>query len=136
MPLFCALGGFHSSEAVALSNVTIVGGAIANFIINIQRRHPTVDSAPLVDWALILVRGGGRGGAGGRPGRRGRARGRAAARARALGRPLCGRVPSRRRRAHAPLARAPSRRPQIMEPTTILGAVVGTYANKVRRGEV
>jgi hypothetical protein len=30
MPLFCAVGGFSPSQAVALSNITIVGGALAN----------------------------------------------------------------------------------------------------------
>jgi len=58
---------------VALSNLTIVGGALANFAFNVNRRHPSGDK-PLIDWDLIMV----------------------------------------------------------MEPTTILGALLGSYINKVR----
>ena len=57
---------------MALSNLTIVGGALANFAFNINRRHPGGDK-PLIDWDLIMV----------------------------------------------------------MEPTTILGALLGSYINKV-----
>jgi len=57
---------------VALSNLTIVGGALANFAFNVNRRHPSGDK-PLIDWDLIMV----------------------------------------------------------MEPTTILGALLGSYINKV-----
>ena len=64
--------GFNTDTAVALSNITIVGGAISNFLFNVGRRHEYFDK-PLIDWDLILV----------------------------------------------------------MEPTTILGALVGGYLNKV-----
>ncbi len=57
---------------MALSNLTIVGGALANFAFNVNRRHPSGDK-PLIDWDLIMV----------------------------------------------------------MEPTTILGALLGSYINKV-----
>lgn len=49
-----------------------MGGAIANFALNIHRRHPQLNQ-PLIDWDLIMV----------------------------------------------------------MEPTTILGALLGSYLNKV-----
>ena len=65
-----AATGFPTNIAVALSNITIVGGAIANFLFNAPRRH---NDGPLIDWDLILV----------------------------------------------------------MEPATILGALVGGYLNKV-----
>ena len=58
---------------MALSNLTIVGGALANFAFNVSRRHPGGDK-PLIDWDLIMV----------------------------------------------------------MEPTTILGALLGSYINKVQ----
>lgn len=64
--------GFKTETAVALSNITIVGGAISNFLFNVGRRHAYFDK-PLIDWELILV----------------------------------------------------------MEPTTILGALIGGYLNKV-----
>jgi uncharacterized membrane protein YfcA len=40
---------------VALSNITIVGGTLANLAFNIGRRHPLRRGAPLIDWDLILV---------------------------------------------------------------------------------
>lgn len=64
--------GFPAKYAVALSNFTIVGGAVANLFFNINRRH-SFKPKPLIDWDLILV----------------------------------------------------------MEPSTILGAVIGGYLNKV-----
>eukprot|EP00877_Chromochloris_zofingiensis_P000977 jgi/Chrzof1/10880/Cz05g15230.t1 len=72
VPLYMLIAGFATSQAVALSNITIMGGAIANFALNIHRRHPQLNQ-PLIDWDLIMV----------------------------------------------------------MEPTTILGALLGSYLNKV-----
>ena len=43
-----------SSLQIPLSNITVFGGAIANTILNIRKRHPLADR-PLVDWDLILV---------------------------------------------------------------------------------
>ncbi|WIA12168.1 hypothetical protein OEZ85_012240 [Tetradesmus obliquus] len=48
------VGGFTPAQAVALSNITILGGSLANFIANSSRRHPMLDR-PLIDWDLILV---------------------------------------------------------------------------------
>ena len=47
-------------DAVALSNVTICGGAIASFAFNAprRRREPGLDR-PLIDWDVILVCSGG-----------------------------------------------------------------------------
>ncbi|RMZ57649.1 hypothetical protein APUTEX25_001849 [Auxenochlorella protothecoides] len=72
VPLYLIVLRFDTYSAVALSNVTIVGGTLTNLAINIGRRHPLRD-APLIDWDLILV----------------------------------------------------------MEPSTILGAILGTYVNHV-----
>lgn len=57
---------------MALSNITVLGGAVANLCCNLRRRHPALPK-PLIDWDLILV----------------------------------------------------------MEPTTILGALLGSYMNKL-----
>lgn len=46
--------GFPTNIAVALSNITIVGGAISNFIFNVGRRHAFYNR-PLIDWNLILA---------------------------------------------------------------------------------
>jgi hypothetical protein len=45
---------FPTNIAVALSNITIVGGSISNFVINVGKRHHFMDR-PLIDWELILV---------------------------------------------------------------------------------
>ena len=50
----CCPAGFTPKNAVALSNITIMGGALANLMFNIRRRHATADR-PLIDWDLILV---------------------------------------------------------------------------------
>ncbi|CAK0781249.1 hypothetical protein CVIRNUC_005324 [Coccomyxa viridis] len=54
VPLYILLLGFNTDTAVALSNITIVGGAISNFLFNVGRRHAYFDK-PLIDWELILV---------------------------------------------------------------------------------
>lgn len=46
--------GFSPKHAIPLSNVTVFGGAIANVMLNMPKRHPIADR-PLVDWDLILV---------------------------------------------------------------------------------
>jgi len=48
------LAGFDASVAVALGNITIVGGSLSNFIFNAPRRHAFLNR-PLIDWDLILV---------------------------------------------------------------------------------
>lgn len=39
---------------MALSNITVLGGALANLTVNLFRRHPILNR-PLVDWDLLLV---------------------------------------------------------------------------------
>ena len=45
---------FSTGASVGLSNITILGGAIANLVFNAPRRHGLKD-APLIDWDLIMV---------------------------------------------------------------------------------
>lgn len=54
VPLLLLVTGFTTSKAVAISNLIITGGAVANFICNVTRRHPGLPG-PLIDWDLILV---------------------------------------------------------------------------------
>ncbi|KAK9829540.1 hypothetical protein WJX72_006389 [[Myrmecia] bisecta] len=54
VPIFLLVLDFPANVAVALSNITIVGGALANFLFNWHRRHPVLDR-PLIDWDLILI---------------------------------------------------------------------------------
>ncbi|CAK8996477.1 unnamed protein product [Durusdinium trenchii] len=46
---------FKPKHAIALSNFTILGGAIANTLANARRKHPQRPSEPLIDWDLILA---------------------------------------------------------------------------------
>ena len=57
VPVYILVLGFPSKLAIPLSNVTVLGGAVANTLHNARRRHPghpAVDR-PLIDWDLILV---------------------------------------------------------------------------------
>jgi len=54
VPIYILVMGFGPKHAIPLSNVTVLGGAIANTILNVRKRHPLADR-PLVDWDLILV---------------------------------------------------------------------------------
>lgn len=50
--LVTVLGG--GQTAIPLSSITIVGGAIANFVVNVQRTQKYL-SEPLIDWDFILM---------------------------------------------------------------------------------
>jgi len=54
VPLFMLVLGFRPKHAIALSNFTILGGSIANTVLNVRKRHPQLDR-PLIDWDLILI---------------------------------------------------------------------------------
>eukprot|EP01024_Parvocaulis_polyphysoides_P073730 TRINITY_DN9505_c0_g2_i8.p1 TRINITY_DN9505_c0_g2~~TRINITY_DN9505_c0_g2_i8.p1 ORF type:complete len:484 (-),score=38.01 TRINITY_DN9505_c0_g2_i8:268-1719(-) len=54
VPLYILVGQFSTISAVALSNVTVMGGALANLSCNIRRRNQFIDR-PLIDWDLIMI---------------------------------------------------------------------------------
>jgi len=54
VPMFIIVLGFRPKHAIALANVTILGGAIANTALNCKKRHPQLNQ-PLIDWDLIVV---------------------------------------------------------------------------------
>ena len=54
VPLLILVFNFSPKLAIPLSNFTILGSSMTNFIMNIQKRHPDVDR-PLVDWNLIMI---------------------------------------------------------------------------------
>ncbi|KAL3803860.1 hypothetical protein HJC23_004022 [Cyclotella cryptica] len=54
VPIYILIMGFTPKHAIPLSNITVFGGALANTVLNIRKRHPLADR-PLVDWDLILV---------------------------------------------------------------------------------
>lgn len=38
-----------------LTKATVLGGAIVNFVLNVQYRHPIVPSRPLIDYSAALL---------------------------------------------------------------------------------
>ncbi len=54
VPIYILIMKFHTKMAIPLSNITVLGGALANFIFNVKERHPLADR-PQVDWDLILM---------------------------------------------------------------------------------
>jgi len=54
VPVYMLVLAFRPKHAIALSNITILGGAIANTMINVQKKHPVLNQG-LIDWDLIIV---------------------------------------------------------------------------------
>lgn len=54
VPIYILILEFSPKHAIPLSNVTVLGGAVANTILNQRKRHPLANR-PLVDWDLILI---------------------------------------------------------------------------------
>lgn len=54
VPIFVLVLRFRPKHAVALSNVMVLGGAVASIVVNSQRRHPRLRK-PLIDWDLVLI---------------------------------------------------------------------------------
>jgi uncharacterized membrane protein YfcA len=54
VPIYIMVMKFSPKHAVALSNVTVFGGAVANTLLNSRKRHPKVDR-PLIDWNMLLI---------------------------------------------------------------------------------
>ena len=54
VPLYVLVGQFAPKEAVPLSNITILGGAIANVGFNFWKRHPFADR-PRIDFDIVNV---------------------------------------------------------------------------------
>lgn len=55
VPVYIAVMQFHPREAIPLSAVTVLGGAMAGtLLVNARRRHPIADR-PLIDWDLVMV---------------------------------------------------------------------------------
>lgn len=54
VPAYLLLGQLSNVAAVALSNVTILSGSVANTCFNVFKRHP-FKPRPLIDYDLILL---------------------------------------------------------------------------------
>jgi len=53
VPLFMIVLDFRPKHAIALSNLTIFGGSIANVAFNLQKRQPNGKS--MIDWDIIVI---------------------------------------------------------------------------------
>eukprot|EP00540_Astrosyne_radiata_P020084 CAMPEP_0116865202 /NCGR_PEP_ID=MMETSP0418-20121206/25266_1 /TAXON_ID=1158023 /ORGANISM="Astrosyne radiata, Strain 13vi08-1A" /LENGTH=574 /DNA_ID=CAMNT_0004500547 /DNA_START=44 /DNA_END=1769 /DNA_ORIENTATION=- len=51
VPTYILILGFDARYAIPLSNVTVFGGAVANTLLNMSKRHPLADR-PLIDWDM------------------------------------------------------------------------------------
>lgn len=54
VPIYILVLGFKPKYAIPLSNVTVLGGSLANTMVNWKKRHPLTER-PLIDWDLILI---------------------------------------------------------------------------------
>jgi uncharacterized membrane protein YfcA len=54
VPIYILVLGFTPKHAIPLSNVTVFGGAVANTLLNLPKRHPFADR-PLIDWDIIVL---------------------------------------------------------------------------------
>ncbi|KAJ0398072.1 hypothetical protein ATCC90586_009647 [Pythium insidiosum] len=52
--IYTLIAGLDLKVAIPLSSITIVGGAIANFLLNVKKARRN-SNAPLIDWDLILA---------------------------------------------------------------------------------
>ena len=55
MPIALVGFGFSTAGAVALSNITILGGTLVNLAFNVGRMHPLRPGAPIISWDLAVV---------------------------------------------------------------------------------
>lgn len=54
VPVLMLVSSFTAKESVPLSKVMIFGGAIANYILNANHRHPSADR-PLIDYGVCMI---------------------------------------------------------------------------------
>jgi len=54
VPIYILVLDFPVKIAIPLSAVTVLGGAIANSIVNAKKRHPEYPSRSIIDWEIIL----------------------------------------------------------------------------------
>ena len=54
MPLFIVLFGFSVHQAVPISNLNILAGAVVRIIINWKQQHPEKENKLAVDYDLVI----------------------------------------------------------------------------------
>lgn len=55
VPLYLMLAGLSPQEAVPMSQVTIMGGSVANLINYCPRQHPRIRGRPLIDYHALAM---------------------------------------------------------------------------------
>ena len=55
VPVYTLVLNFPVKQAIALTAVTVLGGAVANNLLNMKKRHPLHPSRPCIDWDLLLL---------------------------------------------------------------------------------
>eukprot|EP00397_Hematodinium_sp_SG-2012_P037324 GEMP01040434.1.p1 GENE.GEMP01040434.1~~GEMP01040434.1.p1 ORF type:complete len:425 (+),score=37.55 GEMP01040434.1:309-1583(+) len=55
IPLYILALHFRVKHAIPLSNCTIFGGAVANTLFNLRKRHPSKPQESSIDWDIILM---------------------------------------------------------------------------------
>ena len=55
VPIYIIVFHFHPKHAIPLSNITILGGAIANTLLNSRKRHPIRTNRLAIDWDIIVM---------------------------------------------------------------------------------
>jgi len=54
LPVYMMVLQFTAKKAVGLTNITVLGGALANTYFNIKKRHPSTNQ-PLIDWDVLVL---------------------------------------------------------------------------------
>ena len=54
MPVYILILEFPVKHAIPLASATVLGGAVANNILNARKKHPDHPLRPAIDWDLIL----------------------------------------------------------------------------------
>ena len=54
VPIYILLLQFPIKHAIPLASITVLGGAIANNILNASKVHPNHTERPLIDWLPIF----------------------------------------------------------------------------------
>ena len=54
VPIYILILEFPVKHAIPLASITVLGGAIANNLLNARKMHPNFPERPLIDWDLIL----------------------------------------------------------------------------------
>ena len=54
VPIFILIFDFPIKHAIPLASATVLGGAIANNLLNARKAHPDHPSRPAIDWDLIV----------------------------------------------------------------------------------